>query len=206
MTAIPAISSLNWNITITPSRSGKTTWEARSLNLQDLPSQLREELLRGKPKSFKLPETIAEADVRTLHKAAEMRVIRTFAKSDRVATMHTNTYLTFTALPIGQLEAANKQKIHHSARHNGRQGSAYYVAMINGRPAYVRRANHWGVFSTTVYEGTAKAEKLFAETEGDSYGRVGYQIFDWKLDGGQQRADGESPATSQAGYIYIDEE
>lgn len=90
--------------------------------------------------------------------------------------------LTFTAIPLSQITDATS--IYKSPRY-GKQSSEYYVGIVNGEPAYIRRADHWGNFTTNVKEGTPEAERLFPGVEGDQFGRVGLMPHNWQLEGGK---------------------
>ena len=111
---------------------------------------------------------------------------------ERIDNIHNANDLTFAAIDIWTLNQCDKTQIHKSLRGLYRKmSSRYYVAIINGRPAYVRVSDHWGYFTTR------------GEWDDDNYE---YKInpHRWELDGGKRRADGEYCKTSQAGYIYLD--
>lgn len=188
---VPAdLSSLNWTNSLTPTA--------------DLPEALRDALYARKPKSFVAPDFIGFVDAWKLLEKARRVALRSLAASDIVASIHQNRELTFAAFPVSGLTNTPKLCIHKSRSHGRRQSSAYYVALIGGRPAYVRTSNHWGAFSTAVY--AADNDPSFAGVEPDQYGRVGYRLHTWTLEGGKRRADGAYAATSQCGVIFLDEE
>lgn len=112
---------------------------------------------------------------------------------------HRNQQLDFEVLPVDALkDLVGKTKIYKSPSY-GKQSSEYYVGMINGEPAYIRKSNHWGKFGTNIYEGSDDALKLGLVNDAfDPYGRVGKKYYEWLLTGG----DG-SARNSQAGFIPL---
>lgn len=110
------------------------------------------------------------------------------ANRERIDNFHKQRNLTFIALESpSDVYRYNKTLIHKSYRPTYRNmSSRYYIAMINGRPAYVRVSDHWGTFFT------------WSEDE------ECYISHHWELDGGKRKKNGEYPNTSQAGYIFLD--
>lgn len=112
--------------------------------------------------------------------------------AERIDNFHRQQNLTFTAIPVFKLTTIDKTQIHKSTRgHYRKMSSRYYIAFIDGRPAYVRVSDHWGTFST---RGNWNDENY----EYDSV------FYHWELDGGQRRKDGEYSKVSQAGYVFLD--
>lgn len=112
--------------------------------------------------------------------------------AERIDVFHEQKDLTFTAIEVCKLATLDKTQIHKSTRgHFRKMSSRYYIAIINGRPAYVRVSDHWGYFTT---RGSWNDDNY----EYDSI------PHNWELDGAQRRKDGNYAKVSQAGYIYLD--
>lgn len=110
---------------------------------------------------------------------------------NKVANFHNQRNLRFKVIPIGRLESLDKTMIHHSPSRHGLQGSRYYIAIIDGRPAYVRVSNHWGNFATR-------------GTWNDSISDYDLNSHNWELEGGKKDKDGYYQRVSQAGYIFLE--
>ena len=114
------------------------------------------------------------------------------ANADRIDQFHEQTNLTFTSIPVSSLATLDKTQIHKSTRgHYRNMASRYYIAFIDGRPAYVRVSDHWGYFSTR------------GKWNDDNYEYESVPHH-WELDGAQHRKDGEYAKVSQAGYVFLD--
>ena len=114
------------------------------------------------------------------------------ANAERIDAFHLQKNLTFTAIPVSSLATLDKTEIHKSVRgHYRKMASRYYVAFIDGRPAYVRVSDHWGAFST---RGAWNDEEY-------QYDSVWHE---WTLEGAQRRKDGAYAKVSQAGYVFLD--
>ncbi len=88
--------------------------------------------------------------------------------------------LQFHAIPINQLGDA--VSIYKSPRYGTKAPSEYMVAIVNGEPAYVRKSDHWGKFTTNIKEGSADAKAFgLSEEVGDQFGRVGFKPHNWEL-------------------------
>lgn len=169
-------------------------------------------------------------------------ILKIKAVNDWVANVHKERNLKFTAIR-GDWDLDIKNKIYKSPSY-GRQSSEYYVGIYKGKPVYVRKSNHWGIFHTNTtttnrtiedvaemfdndYEyykvkDIVSREKLanpasLTESEkqalfdkfdsmGDQFGRVGFRTFDWELENGKRRKDGQYANTSQVGIIEIPQE
>lgn len=175
--------------------------------------------------SFKAPEQIASLKpshdefikLRSERKALESRMakrdtlapVRAAAElyADKVANMHKNQNLSFKAMTVGEYNAAPAVKVYKSPNYNGKQSSEYKVIMVDGRPAYARKSNHWGKFYTNIKDPKQAAaqfgisvEEAAKRAENDAFGRIGYKPHEWRLEGGKEGAN-----NSQAGYVFLDE-
>lgn len=137
-------------------------------------------------------------------KAAEKKFLKTVSEEygPILSQAHKNQNLMFKAIPAHELDDITKARLHKSPVHRGRQSSEYYVGVVDGKPAYIRKANHWGTFSTNIKEGDADAP---AGAVADQFGRVGSRSYRWDLEGGARRADGNYPNTSQTGYVLLED-
>jgi hypothetical protein len=119
---------------------------------------------------------------------------------------HKNENLTFYALPPDSeslRDFVGASSIYKSPVYNNKQSSEYFVGVVNGEPAYIRKSNHWGKFHTNIKEGSEEALRrglLPDANNPDPFGRVGRKEYQWTLVGGN-----ESAKNSQAGYIPISE-
>lgn len=121
------------------------------------------------------------------------------SNKELVDKMHHKTELAFKPLSVAEFNSASAStgdaiSLHKSKSYNGRQSSEYKLIMVNGEPAYARKSNHWGRFSTNIKVGDHDAPP---GEEGDQFGRVGYRSFNWSLEG-----DGGGK-TSRAGYVLL---
>jgi hypothetical protein len=127
--------------------------------------------------------------------------------ADKVSNMHKNTDLNFKAMSVTDYNSAPSVKVYKSPNWNGRQSSEYKVIMVDGRPAYARKSNHWGTFSTNVSNPDEAAAILGITREqaeqialNDPFGRITKKGHAWRLEGGNEGAN-----NSQAGYVFLDE-
>lgn len=113
---------------------------------------------------------------------------------------HRAEKLQFESIPVDSIsDLAGATSIYKSPVYKGRQSSEYFVGIVNGEPAYIRKSNHWGPFSTNIYEGSQEAIKRgLTNDHFDQYGRVGSISHDWELIGGNAGAK-----SSQAGFIPL---
>jgi hypothetical protein len=110
---------------------------------------------------------------------------------------HKADNLSFQALPIN--ETSEAVRIYQSPRYGGKAPSEYMVGMVNGEPAYIRKSDHWGKFTTNIKEGTAEAKAAgLGDKIGDQFGRVGYKPHNWELQGGISSQHADRIATAQA--------
>ncbi len=106
---------------------------------------------------------------------------------------HKSANLEFQALPIS--ETSDAVRIYRSPKYGNKAPSEYMVGIVDGEPAYIRKSDHWGQFTTNVKAGTSDAKAMGLEDEvGDQFGRVGFKQHDWALQGGigsqfQERAE-----------------
>lgn len=105
------------------------------------------------------------------------------ANKELFDNVHKAQNLQFQAIPINQLSDA--VSIYKSPRYGTRAPSEYAVGIVNGSPAYIRKSDHWGKFTTNIKEGTDDA-KLFGlgDEVWDQFGRVGFKPHNWELQGG----------------------
>lgn len=116
--------------------------------------------------------------------------------ADEIAGIHKSPDLNFTGIPISDFNASPSMLLHKSPNFNGRQSSEYRLMLVGDDPAYARKSNHWGKFTTNIKEGSPDAAGL-GETD-DPFGRVGYKHHKWGLLGGNDDA-----MSSQAGYLLL---
>ena len=110
---------------------------------------------------------------------------------------HKADNLSFQALPIR--ETSEAVSIYRSPRYGGKAPSEYMVGIVNGEPAYIRKSDHWGKFTTNIKEGTSEAKAAGLGDEiGDQFGRVGYKPHNWELQGGISSQHADRIATAQA--------
>ena len=197
-------------------KKGKVLFE--EVKISELPEDLRAEILKsrksatGQLKSdtrqkyeqflanqkadyvnFATPEDVNRAKDSLIKKE-----LKDLASTDKVKNFHKQRTLRFKSIPVSDIRLSKTAiPIHKSTSYNRSQGSAYFLDVIDGRPAYVRISNHWGNFSTNVYEWDEEGKGK----EGDQFGRVGTKLHTWELVGGSNEAK-----KSQAGYIFLDEE
>lgn len=104
--------------------------------------------------------------------------------------LHKLQNLEFQAMPISDI--ADSVKIHRSPKYGTKAPSEYFVGIVNGEPAYIRKSDHWGSFTTNVKAGTPEAAAMgLADDVGDQFGRVGFKSHNWNLRGGQADANAE---------------
>lgn len=115
-----------------------------------------------------------------------------------ISSAHKAENINFTAMPLSAFD--DGALIYKSPNYNGRQSSEYRIVIgDDGVPAYARKSNHWGRFTTNIREGSEQANKLgLTNDHGDPFGRVGYNVHNWDLIGGDI-----GKKTSQAGSISL---
>lgn len=104
--------------------------------------------------------------------------------------LHKSQNLEFQAMPIQDI--ADAVKIYRSPKYGTKAPSEYFVGIVNGEPAYIRKSDHWGKFTTNIKAGTPEAAAMgLADDVGDQFGRVGLKLHNWNLLGRQnaERAD-----------------
>ena len=117
-----------------------------------------------------------------------------------IQNVHKNQNLNFTSMPVDDFNSAKITQgtgiaLHKSPVRNRQQSSEYKLIMVNGEPAYARKSNHWGPFTTNIYAGDPGAP---VGDMGDQFGRVGVRQHEWALTGGSQ-----NKKNSQAGYVLL---
>jgi DNA-binding ferritin-like protein (Dps family) len=150
-----------------------------------------------------------EAIDRSETKRAEMAPLKRANEEYAVelADAHKRKEMTFKAMKVSNFNNLPHVKLHKSPNFNGRQSSEYRLIMVDGRPAYARKSNHWGKFGTNV-RTVDDAVKEFGVTrdeaqewaDRDPFGRMGKRSYNWRLEGGDEAA-----RTSQAGYVFLDD-
>lgn len=194
------LNGVTWEALEYVSRSGKTRRTEQVARTENVPAEIRAEV-EPRAKDGLVPRALVEAAARTYQRKEDEKALRQAANAGVGADVHRTQNLQFTAMPVSGLENVVKVKLHHSRSYGGKQGSRYYLAMIDGRVAYVRVSNHWGHFFTNIYDGDASAPQ---GAEADQYGRVGYRPHNWELLGGKRGSDGRYQKVSQAGYVFLD--
>lgn len=151
------------------------------------------------------------------NKLNEKRYIDKFYKDNKeeIDNFHKNKNLSFKPMSIDYFKG-NGKPIYKSPNYNGRQSSEYKIIMVDGRPAYARKSNHWGEFGVNIKAGT-EAARQYAESIGeprnyfdfgnegydyaflaDPFGRIAENMHNWTLEGKEEKN------TSQAGFIFLD--
>lgn len=156
-----------------------------------------QEVIAQKHKKDGIPGVVSEAEVRQAVETINRRIIKEAVSMEEVATFHNNENINFKAMPVSELNGIQKQKFYKSPTRAGMQSSEYYIGVVEGKLAYIRKSNHWGEFSTNTYEGEGQ------EGTGDIYGRTGTRRHNWELQGAEKTKTGEYKRTSQAGYVFL---
>jgi len=201
--AKPYQQALDAHMAARPAGMPRSAW-ADSFEVPDELARLKpahDELLQLKSERKALEGRMAKRDtLAPVREAAELY-------ADKVANMHKNSNLEFQAMTVAEYNAAPAVKVYKSPNHNGRQSSEYKVIMVNGRPAYARKSNHWGKFYTNIKDPEQAAAQLGISLEeatrlaaNDPFGRIGTKSHEWRLQGGKEGAN-----NSQAGYVFLDE-
>ena len=135
-------------------------------------------------------------------------------RGDLINNAHKIQNISFKSLPVDVFNGAgqfNKDNpaffLHKSPNYNKRQSSEYKLMMIDGKPAYARKSNHWGTFGTNIKDVDEAVKHLGISREeaesrqmDDPFGRIGTKYHNWSLTGGD-----EGRNTSQAGYVHLDD-
>ena len=120
-------------------------------------------------------------------------------EKDFLEEIHLNQYLEFQAMPVEDFNNKDSIKIYKSPIYNGKQSSEYRLLLIDDEPAFARKSNHWGEFTTNIIAGSEDAILAgLQDAIPDHYGRVGYKEHFWNLNGGNNKS-----SKSQAGYILL---
>tara|TARA_Y100001972_G_scaffold124154_1_gene172756 strand:+ start:217 stop:1245 length:1029 start_codon:yes stop_codon:yes gene_type:complete len=114
-----------------------------------------------------------------------------------IKDIYKNRKLKFTEIEKDKFKGP---LIYKSPVRGQKQSSEYRLINVDGKPAFARKSNHFGIFTTNVYEGSEDAEKLFPGEISDQFGRVGAKTFDWSLED-----KGLSKSKSKAGYILLED-
>lgn len=150
----------------------------------------------------------AESKERSAAKREAMQPLNDAATAyaDVIANAHKNNELAFRPMSVSDFNSAPHIKLHKSPTHNRTQSSEYRLVMIDGRPAYARKSNHWGAFSTNITDIDDAVRHLgisHAEAErralSDDFGRIGSKSYNWNLDGDK------GSRASRAGYVFLDD-
>lgn len=187
-----------------------------------LPSKTGKKIFIGDVKKVLEKEYYPEKEnIYELEKEKEKTIkkfLKEISETNDVQNFHKNNDLDFEAKPENEILA--EKKFYKSPVHNHRQSSEYSIAIDNlGNIYYVRKSNHWGFFTTNVYDSDyinehkkefeefkAKNPELdkndFLESKGfdtsDIYDRISFNIHNWNLKGGK-----DNNSSSQKGYIKI---
>lgn len=102
---------------------------------------------------------------------------------DAVNRAHQFGLINYQAMPVSDFKG---KLIHKSPSYNRAQSSEYRLGEVAGEPAYMRKSNHWGDFTTNVKVGDNIMTQLsdMSLDVQDIYGRAGKQLNNWKLSGG----------------------
>jgi len=121
-----------------------------------------------------------------------------------IGKMHNIRNIEFQSMNPADFASKATMLLHQSPNYGKKQGSAYKLVMIDGRPAYAREADHWGPFSTTT-RGVGETEP--AMMPGDAYdpewGGTLYRNFNWTHP--EQETTGWGKKNRLAGYAFIDD-
>jgi len=115
-----------------------------------------------------------------------------------IRAIHKSDLLDFTAMPDSSFNDSIHVRIYKSPTWGKGQSSEYRLVLVNGEPAFARKSNHWGFFSTNIYAGTEEAARKGITELGDEFGRVGRQPHHWAIKGGK-----EDSKASQAAYVLL---
>lgn len=118
----------------------------------------------------------------------ELKIVREAIASGKFENFHKQQTLNFNVYN-GVFGSISKRKIYKSPSYNGRQGSEYYIGIIKGKLAYIRKSNHWGNFSI---RNSSPENPTVEDTS-----------YTWELEGGKKTKEGRYAHTSQIGYIFI---
>lgn len=146
------------------------------------------------------------------------KLCKELANASFVKNFHKQQKITFDAVIQGNI--ISEKLIYKSPVYNKQQSSSYYISVDDlGNIYYKRKSNHWGTFTTNIYWNDAlkrhekeyeifkkknpnKTDKDFLESldyyTDDHFGRVGLNVFDWKLNNGNEKAK-----NSQTGYVLL---
>jgi len=110
------------------------------------------------------------------------------------SSVHKNENLQFKSIPISEFDGAS---IYKSPSYNGRQSSEYKLIMQDGQPAYARKSDHFGKFSTNIYENSPEAiAQGLTNDHFDPFGRVGRTPHNWELIGDTSKTKSKAGAIS----------
>jgi len=125
------------------------------------------------------------------------KLIKTLSKD--IGNVHKNENLTFKSIPLDSFKKG--ELLYKSPSYNRRQSSEYRLIVgDDGVPAYARKSNHFGTFTTNIYEGSDDAKRLGLVNGVDGYfdpfGRVGYNVHNWELVGDNTKTASKAGAIS----------
>ena len=99
------------------------------------------------------------------------------AQQEKIDNFHHQEFINFKAMPVSDIRDKKVPNINiykspiwkDSVSKRGSQSSEYFLAEIEGRPAYVRISNHWGKF---VADGSNKDWKLEGSKRSEKRGEI----------------------------------
>lgn len=121
---------------------------------------------------------------------------------DLIARAHHNRELQFKALPMDVFESKDSVIIHQSAGYGKNKGSSYRLVMVDGKPAYARASDHWGVFHTNERSFDDSSVKEGDTVSEDSTGKMLSKRHKWGLEGHEPKGWG---GERKAGYILLED-
>lgn len=122
----------------------------------------------------------------SIKKDAE-QLAQVFAEyGDVIRNAHKNQYLEFKQIPDEVFNSKANLHIYKSPAYGNKPGSAYKLAMVDGKPAYVRQSDHWGHFSTNDFVNGEPISKS----------------YNWPLDGVK---DKPFAGQRRTGYVFLED-
>lgn len=106
--------------------------------------------------------------------------------ADVISSAHKNKNLEFMPLPDGVFGMKGNPLIHQSPSYGKKPGSTYKLVMVDGRPAYARESDHWGMFSTNDFVNGEQVSNT----------------YNWPLSGVETKPYGD---IRRSGYVLLDD-
>ena len=147
---LPTMESIEFTETIIRRKKGRTTKVIEAI-VSSLPVLVRKEILKNYKKN-EVPDAVGEFEVQKAIERINRRAIRKAVKTNLVKNFHETKEIKFNVISIHILYGLQKQMIYKSPTYNRQQSSSYYIGVIDGELAYIRKSNHWGKFTTNIYE------------------------------------------------------